>query len=204
MTVALRLAASSGVGSPLWFLSRGSGVVVLVLLTVVVVLGVVTRRGTGARGLTFVAGAVHRNASLLAVALLAVHVGTAVLDPYAPIRWLDAVVPFGSAYRPLWLGLGALALDLLVALVLTSLLRQRLGLRRWRLVHWTAYLAWPVAVVHGAGTGSDATTWWSLALTAACAVAVAMAVVLRIRLAGDRLRVHGVAVRGSALPAGRR
>ena len=70
-------------------------------------------------------------------------------------RLVDVVVPFVGAYRPFWLGLGALALDLLAALIVTSLLRARIGLRAWRAVHWVAYACWPVALVHGLGTGSD-------------------------------------------------
>jgi hypothetical protein len=90
------------------------------------------------------------------------------------------VIPFVSAYRPLWLGLGTLAFDLLVAIAITSLVRRRLGYRAWRAVHWLAYASWPVAVLHGLGTGSDVKQWWMLALTAACIVAVLAAVWTRI------------------------
>ncbi len=85
-------------------------------------------------------------------------VATVVIDGFAPIRWIDAVVPFGSAYRPIWLGFGALALDLLVAIAITSLVRARLGYGVWRAVHWTTYGTWVVAILHGAGVGSDTRT----------------------------------------------
>ena len=150
--------------SSLWYLTRGTGTVALVLLTLTVALGVANvrrlRTGTVPR---FVLADVHRNISLLAIAFVTIHVITAVLDPYAPIRLLDAFVPLASAYRPLWLGLGAVALDLMLALAVTSLLRRRLGHRVWRSTHWLAYASWPVAVVHGLGTGSDAKTHWLLA-----------------------------------------
>jgi sulfoxide reductase heme-binding subunit YedZ len=186
-TLASLAAQSSGSGSPLWYLSRGTGIVCLVLLTLVVALGVLTRRGAPSGGQTFVLAGIHRNASLLVLCLLAVHIVTSVLDPYAPISMVDAVLPFGSAYRPLWLGLGALAFDLLIALVVTSLLRLRIGLRWWRGVHWLAYLAWPVAVLHGLGTGSDTSSGWALAITAGCVLAVAAAVLTRARMLDDRL-----------------
>jgi hypothetical protein len=109
-----------------------------------------------------------------------VHVITSVLDAFAPIRLIDAVIPFVSSYRPLWLGLGALAFDVMIALVLTSLLRRRLGYGAWRLVHWLAYASWPVALLHGLGTGSDTNVWWMLVLTAGCAAAVLAAVLVRI------------------------
>ena len=76
------------------------------------------------------------------------------------------------AYRPIWLGLGALAFDLLLAVLLTSMLRRQFGHRAWRFVHWLAYVSWPVAVVHGLATGTDAKAGWLLALTATCIVAV--------------------------------
>jgi hypothetical protein len=186
----------------LWYLNRGTGVVSLVLLTIVVVLGVVTRRGARPGGPSvFVAAAVHRNASLLTVALLVVHVAVAVVDPYAPIRAVDALVPFVSQYRPLWLGLGALAFDLLLALVLTSLLRVRIGRRSWRAVHWLAYLSWPVAVLHGLGTGTDTPTGWALLITAGCVLAVAAAVVVRARMLADRLPGRSAGVIGAAVLA---
>src|SRR4029077_18087593 len=108
-----------------------------------------------------------------------VHVATSVLDKFAPIKLIDAVIPFASSYRPLWLGLGALSFDLMVALVVTSLLRRRLGYRPWRAIHWIAYASWPVAVLHGLGTGSDVKSWWELGVTIACVAAVVIAALVR-------------------------
>lgn len=175
----MTLVASS---QALWYLTRGSGAVALLLLTAVLVLGVLgpARIGTGERWPSFLVGWLHRDLSLLAVAVLGVHIVTSVLDPFAPIGWLDAVIPLHSSYRPVWTGLGALAFDLLVALVITSLVRRRLGYERWRWVHWTAYACWPVAVLHGLGTGSDASSVWLVWLTVACALATLAAVLVRL------------------------
>ena len=166
-------AAKTSSGSSLWYFNRATGVVSLVLLSLVVVLGILVRSRREVAGAPrFVAAAVHRNASLLTLAFLAVHIMTAVLDPYVVLNVSDAVVPFGSAYRTLWVGLGAVSLDLLLAVTVTSLLRSRIGVRRWRAVHWAVYAAWPVAVLHGIGTGSDVGRPWMLALTAVCVAAV--------------------------------
>jgi sulfoxide reductase heme-binding subunit YedZ len=164
----------------LWYLTRGTGVVALVLLTITVALGVANARRASMKHVPrFVIDAVHRNASLLAMAFLGVHVATSVLDTYVSIRLIDAVIPFGSAYRPVWLGLGAVALDLLIAVALTSILRARLGHRAWRATHWLAYACWPVAVVHSLGTGTDVNATWMLALTACCVLVVLIAVWIR-------------------------
>ena len=145
----------------LWYLGRGSGVVSLVLLSVVVALGIGARSGRTAFGLPrFAVNMLHRNAALLAVALLVVHVVSLYFDPYAQLGFVDLVVPFAGQYRPLWLGLGTLAFDVVLALIATSLLRHRLGVRGWRLVHWLAYLCWPIALLHGWQTGTDAASWW--------------------------------------------
>jgi methionine sulfoxide reductase heme-binding subunit len=165
----------------LWYLSRGTGVVSLVLLSMVVVGGILVRRGVApARLPRFVVLGLHRNVALLSVAFLAIHIATVVLDSYVPIDLRDAVIPFVSHYRPIWVGLGAVAADLMVALVVTSLLRARIGLRVWRAVHWAAYALWPVAVAHGFGTGSDIGQEWFLAVTAACVGAVLGAVAWRM------------------------
>jgi sulfoxide reductase heme-binding subunit YedZ len=168
-----------------WYLARATGVVSLVLLTTSVVLGVLgpLRFTVPGRWPRFAIDTLHRDVSLLVLAVLAIHIATSVLDAFAPISWLASVVPFVSAYRPLWLGLGALAFDLLIALVVTSMLRRRLGYRSWRAIHWLAYASWPVAVLHGLGTGSDVKAWWSLLITIACMGAVLAAVWARIRAA---------------------
>ncbi|MET7395769.1 ferric reductase-like transmembrane domain-containing protein [Dactylosporangium sp. NPDC005572] len=164
----------------LWYLARGTGVTALVLLTVVVVLGVANRRSRPAFGLPrFGVALVHRNASLLAVAFVGVHVVTLFFDPYAQLRLADLVLPFGAEYRPLWTGLGTLGVDLLAAVVVTSLLRQRLGVRAWRAVHWLAYACWPAAWLHALGAGSDAGTWWLQAVAGVSLLAVLAAVAVR-------------------------
>ena len=168
--------------SPLWYLSRGTGAVTLVLLSASVILGITgtLRWRPGGRTPRFVVDGLHRNVSLLVVVLLTAHVVTSLLDPFAHLRVLDAVVPLASRYRPLWLGFGALAFDLLIALIVTSVLRARLGLRAWRAVHWAAYLCWPVAVLHGLGTGTDARSAWLQLLTAACVAGVVAALAARL------------------------
>jgi DMSO/TMAO reductase YedYZ heme-binding membrane subunit len=103
-----------------------------------------------------------------------------VIDSFVPVRLVDAVVPFTSAYRPLWVGLGALAFDLLLAIAITSMVRRRLGYKTWKLVHWLAYAAWPVAVIHAIGIGTDRHSRWMLVLLGACALAVLVAVWARL------------------------
>ena len=167
--------------SPLWYLSRGTGAVALLLLTVSVVLGILDQRRWRPRGTPrFVLDALHRNVSLLVLVFLVLHIASSVLDSFAPIRLVDAFVPFVSAYRPLWLGLGALAFDLLLAVAITSALRRHIGQRAWRTVHWLAYFTWPIALVHGLTTGTDAKAGWLLALSAACAAAVLIAAWARV------------------------
>jgi len=166
--------------SPFWYLTRATGTVSLILLTLSVALGVANvQRLHGPQIPRFVVDNVHRNASLLAVVFLVIHIATSLLDGYAPISVVDAIIPFRSAYRPLWLGFGATAFDLLLAVTITSLARRRLGYGVWRATHWAAYACWPLALVHGLGTGSDAKTPWMLAITGGCVIVVIVAVIAR-------------------------
>jgi hypothetical protein len=177
----VHLAAVTTNSRALWYLTRGFGLIALVLLTITMVLGLAQAVRFARPGWPrFVVSALHKNAALLAVALVVVHVVTAVLDSYAPIRIVDIFFPFVSSYRPLWLGLGAIALDLFVALLVTSLLRERLGQRAWRAVHWAAYACWPLAVVHGLGTGSDTRLGWVLFINSVCVGAVLAALWWRL------------------------
>lgn len=177
----LAVSAPSG----FWYLTRGTGIVALLLLTAVVLLGVsgATRWRTE-RLPRFVVAGLHRNLTLLSLVFIGVHVLTTVADGYAPVGLTAAVIPFTSAYRPFWLGLGALAFDLLLALTATSLLRARVGMRTWRALHWLAYAAWPIALVHSLGTGSDARVPWFELLGAVCTVVVVVAVVRRLAVNG--------------------
>lgn len=187
--------AASG-PSALWYLTRGSGVVSLVLLTASVAIGVANTRRWSPRGWPrFVVDGLHRNLSLLVVVFILVHVLTSVIDGFAPIGLASVVLPFTSAYRPLWLGLGALAFDLILALTVTSLLRARLGFRAWRMVHWLAYASWPLALVHGLGAGSDTHGTWMLAICGVCLVTVWVAICARLSAAWPgRPRGRGWAV----------
>ncbi|MCA1842510.1 MAG: ferric reductase-like transmembrane domain-containing protein, partial [Actinobacteria bacterium] len=145
----------------LWYATRGAGAVSLVLLSGVVVLGLLSRlRVEGGSWPRFMTAALHRNFSLLALAFLAVHVTTAVVDPFTHLGLVAATVPFGSGYRTFWLGLGTLSLQVTLAVILSSALRPLIGPSRWRSLHWLAYAAWPIAVAHGLGTGTDTTSSW--------------------------------------------
>lgn len=194
-------AGSSGV-QYLWYLSRGSGVLLLLLFSFVMVLGVAVRLGSAPRWLArFTVARLHRTLSLFAVLLLALHVITAMLDPYVTIGWTASILPFASAYRTLAIGLGTLAVDIGGAVLLTSLIRDRLAFRTWRAVHWLAYLAWPVAFVHSLLAGNDLHIWWVAAAECISVTAVATAVI--VRLAGPGSSVLPRAGRGRPSVAGR-
>ncbi len=168
-------------GPGLWYATRAAGLVTLLLLTASVLLGVMTAgRFTSERWPRFLTTGLHRNISLLVLVFLVLHVGTTVLDSYVSIPVAAAFVPFISSYKTFWLGLGAIALDLLLAIVATSLARNRLGHRFWRRVHWLAYACWPIGLAHGLGIGTDRDTTWVFALTTGCAAAVAAAATWRL------------------------
>jgi methionine sulfoxide reductase heme-binding subunit len=175
------MAIAAASTSAYWFITRGSAIVALILLTLTVALGVASVKRIESAGVPrFVINAVHRNASLLAVVFLAIHVVTAVLDTYVPTRIVDAFIPFGAAYRPFWMGLGALSLDLFLAVLVTSLLRRHIGYRAWRATHWLAYASWPVALLHTLGTGSDVGTTWMRVVTGVCVAIVAASLLTRL------------------------
>lgn len=190
---------------PLWFATRASGTVALGLLTASVVLGVA---GAGRYAPPtvgrFEVAALHRNLSILSLAVLGVHIGTALADSFVPIGWTAVFVPFLSPYRTTWVGLGTVAFDLLLAVYITSAVRLRIGQRRWKIVHLCAYAAWPVAVFHAAGTGSDTRLGLQIALYSVCLAAVLAAALWRLHNAGPgRVAVRaGAATAGVAIVAG--
>ncbi len=183
-----------------WYLTRGTGALAFSLLSLVLALGVAEiGRFASPRWPRFVIDGMHRFLSLLAIVFLAVHIFTAVIDSFAPIGLLDAFIPFIGAYRPVWLGLGAVAFDLLLAVAVTSLVRLRLGHRAWRWVHWLAYAVWPIALVHALGTGSDVRTTWMAVVDVACACLVLGAVCVRVALGWPSHRRRRAVALGAAL-----
>ena len=189
-----------------WYASRATGIVSLLLLTAVLVLGILVNRQGRLPGLPrFAVTSLHRNISLLAVAFIAVHVLTAVLDTYVNIPILSGVVPFASSYERGWLTLGAISFDIMLAMIITSLLRGRLNRVLWRGVHLLAYLCWPVAFAHSIGSSRDLQHGWLLDLSIACALIVAAAAIWRLAHAARQLpraaRVAAILARYSP-PAG--
>lgn len=167
--------------SALWYAGRGFGVSALCMLSLVVVLGIITRSGRPIPGLPrFAVAAIHRTTSLTSVLFVALHVVTLTLDPYAQLHLTDWIIPFVGTFRPLWQGLGTVALDLIAVLVVSSLLRHRIGLRTWRVLHWTAYLFWPVAILHAFGNGTDRHSQWLLIVLATCVGSAGAALLWRV------------------------
>jgi predicted ferric reductase len=172
---------SATLTSALWALGRGTGVMALVLFTSAIVLGILARSGRRVAGLgRFGISDLHRAAALTGAGLVVAHVGSLLFDPYAQLRLVDLALPFLASYRPLWLGLGTLTLDLLVVVTVVSLLRGRLGPRVFRVVHWATYVLWPIAVLHALGSGTDAGSTWFRTLAAVCVGSVIVAVGWRL------------------------
>lgn len=194
------IVALAGAGPSVdWYLTRSTGAVALLLLSVALALGVVdVERWSTPRWPRFVVDSLHRNVSLLALVFLVVHILTSVLDSFAPIGLIDAFVPFAGSYRPFWLGLGAVAFDLILAVIVTSLLRAQMGYSSWRAIHWLTYASWPIALLHGFGTGSDANSTWLQVLSVICLAVVLAAVITRV-ITGwpEHLRLRGVALGGT-------
>jgi predicted ferric reductase len=155
----------------------------LILLTLTMVLGITTTTRARARNWPgFAQQEMHRRISMVAVVFLGIHVLTSVLDTYVSISWAAIIIPFTSSYGRFWVGVGAISLDLMIAVFATSLLRARMRPGTWRAIHWLAYLSWPVALAHTFGMGTDARESWVIVLGVACVAAVAAALVWRLRV----------------------
>jgi sulfoxide reductase heme-binding subunit YedZ len=178
----------------LWFATRGSGIVSLILFSVVACLGLLAvARTQSARWPRFLTVELHRNLALLSVSFLAIHIVTAVLDPFTSLGVAAAIVPLASSYRPVAVALGVISVDLTLAVIVTSLLRERIGQRLWRAVHWASYAAWPLAVAHTITAGSDAFATWMLGVTGVCAIAVGACLSWRLTGGGtNRSRLAAV------------
>jgi predicted ferric reductase len=171
----------------LWYATRASGIVTLILLTLTMVLGLATTNRARARNWPgFAQQEIHRRISIMAVVFLAIHVVTSILDAYVHIGWFAIVVPFASPYSRFWVGLGAIALDLMLAVFISSLVRAHLKPGTWRGIHWLAYASWPIALAHTFGMGTDSSEHWVIALGVLCVLSVGVALIWRLRASAKR------------------
>jgi methionine sulfoxide reductase heme-binding subunit len=165
----------------LWYATRATGIMALVLLTLTMVLGITTTTRAKARHWPgFAQQEMHRRISILSVVFLGIHVLTSVMDTFVNISWAAIVIPFTSRYSGFWVGVGAIALALMLAVFVTSLLRERMRPATWKAVHWLAYLSWPVAMAHTFGMGTDAGEEWVIGLGVLCGLSVAVALAWRL------------------------
>lgn len=188
----------------LWNVSRALGLVALLLMGVVLALGALHNTSlTKVVGQTlprFVLVALHRNLALITVVFVLLHVVAVLVTPYLPLRWYHLVVPFTASFNPWPVALGAVAFDLLLAVVISSGLRRYLSKRAWLVVHWTTYVCFPVAVAHAIANASfRGGTWWTL-LVPLLATGMVVAALL-YRRAARRRPALPLAERGRTDPA---
>jgi sulfoxide reductase heme-binding subunit YedZ len=161
-----------------WITSRAAGGAALLLASASVALGLMMsskRKGSNKRDLR----SIHEALSLATLAMVALH-GFALLgDTFLNPGLAGIAVPFASAYRPLWTGLGIIAGYGLAALGLSYYLRDRIGAARWRRAHRLTAVFWLLAVVHTLGAGSDAAQLWFLIASGALVVPAALLLALR-------------------------
>jgi len=174
-------ATSTTMTEAVWYMIRATGVVALILLTVTTVLGLLSAsRARTSRWPAFAQVDLHKRATMLALVFLGIHIVASVVDTYVHVGLESVILPFTSSFKPFWTGLGAVAVDLLAAVAISSALRQRIAPRVWRGLHWLAYACWPVAMAHALGAGTDAGQLWMDAIAGACTVAVVAALTWRI------------------------
>jgi DMSO/TMAO reductase YedYZ heme-binding membrane subunit len=164
----------------LWYTTRATGMVALVLFTLVVTLGTfVANRVGGSIVGRFELNELHRSVSMVAVVFLALHVVTTVVDSFVATGWISIIVPFTSPYKRLAVAIGAIAFDLILAVWVSSLLKVRIKNASWRFIHWFSWLAFAGALAHGFLTGTDGHHGVGLAIVATCGVVVALAAIWR-------------------------
>jgi methionine sulfoxide reductase heme-binding subunit len=183
-----------------WYTARAAGLTAYLLVSGVVLLGLtMAAKKPFARWPRFTVEDVHRFGGLLVGSFVVIHVVTVAIDSWLPFSLQSIVVPFISRYRPIWVGLGIAAAELLVALAVTNHYRRRLPYAFWRRAHYLNFAVWSAATVHGLGSGTDRSAPWALGMYAAAVSTVSAAIVWRA--AHGRLRSWTVTAAGLSAAA---
>ena len=166
-----------------WLLIRATGITAWGLLTAVVVWGILLKtRLLGKLATPQGLLVMHRWLSALALGFLALHLGLLLIDPVVHFTPVQILVPFTAPWEPLAVGLGTIALWMLIPVSVVGRIRQRLGKagNTWfRRTHLIAYAAWPVATAHYVLAGTDALTQWSIGLLIAATTLIVLALLVR-------------------------
>jgi len=174
-----------------WLVSRASGVVALVLISLSVLLGLAMAAGALRRkGLKRNIARVHEHLAVTALIAVGVHGLSLLGDGWLRPGLREIAVPFAISYRPLFTGLGIIAGYLAVLVGPSFYLRRRLGSARWRKLHRLSLLVWFLAAIHTVGAGSDATRPWLRAIVVSPIVPMVYLLVLRA-LRPSRAGTHG-------------
>jgi hypothetical protein len=131
---------------------------------------------------------VHRATGIIAVSGLGMHILLKVTEGHAGV--IDAFVPFVSGHG-VYIGFGTIAAYLMVSVLWTGIIRARfVGVGRpwmWRAMHSTAYVSWPIGLMHGLNAGRPPATWVFLSYLL-CVFLVVVALVVRLTVSLGRKR----------------
>lgn len=164
-----------------WYLTRASGIVAWLMLTASVIWGIVlsTKAFPEQRRPAWLLD-LHRWLGGLTVSFVVIHLAALVADSYVSFNLIDLLVPFASAWKPVPVAIGVVAMWLLVAVEATSLLMKRLPRRTWRWIHLSSYAVFLLASLHAAFAGTDSSHWLYQATAVASIVAVMWSTVYRL------------------------
>lgn len=164
----------------LWYTTRATGIVTLVLFTLVVTLGtLVSNRIGGTMVGRFELNELHRSISIVAMIFLAIHVLTTIVDSYVSTGIISIIVPMTSQFKRVSVALGAVGFDLIVAVWLSSIMKSRIENRSWRFIHWFSWLAFTASIAHAYLTGTDTKDGAGLVLVIVCSLIVVGAALWR-------------------------
>jgi sulfoxide reductase heme-binding subunit YedZ len=164
-----------------WILARASGLTAYVLLTLSVLAGLVLKSRPFGRALNAAAVTdTHRFLATLGLGAVGLHALTLVLDSTIRVSLPALVVPGLVSYRPLWVALGVLSVDLMMLVIVSFPMRKRIGMKAWRRLHWATYALFGMATIHGLAAGTDTSAPWAFALYLGAVGSVVFATAWRV------------------------
>jgi DMSO/TMAO reductase YedYZ heme-binding membrane subunit len=165
----------------MWYVTRAAATSSYITLALLVILGLIRSmtRLNGGR-IAWWLDESHQFLALLTAILMGIHLISLMFDAKIPFSALNILLPFNEPYSEIPVAIGVFTMYGMVVVLASSWLRQRVGHKLWRLLHYLTFAVFAGVTLHGILAGSDSGQPWMIFIYVSASIVVALLTFLRV------------------------